>query len=116
MELVSLLRSLGGLGIVLGLLAAALWAVRRYDIALPGRVGVKTSRRLELVERVQLDSRRSVILVRRDDREHLFVLMPDRATVLETRILRDDECAQALESNPRDMVLCATLEEEWYRG
>lgn len=85
-----MLRTLGGLGIVLGLLAGALWAVRRYDIALPGRVGrTGGDRRLALVERVQIDAKRSLVLVRRDGCEHLFVLLPDRVAVLETGIVRD---------------------------
>jgi flagellar protein FliO/FliZ len=119
MDILALLRTMGGLGIVLGLLAGALWVVRRYDLALPGRVGMKSDRRVELIERVQLDARRSVVLLRRDDREHLFVLTADRATVLETRILRDAEEQDALiaaAEAPRDMVLCAALEQEWYHA
>ncbi|HEX8446707.1 MAG TPA: flagellar biosynthetic protein FliO [Sphingomonas sp.] len=128
MEVVALLRTMGGLGVVLGLLAGALWVVRRYDIALPGRVGGGTNRRVELVERIQIDAKRSVILVRRDDREHLFVLAPDGATILETRIMRAAEEAADAQANARDtdelsgaepsrdMVLCASLEEDWFRG
>jgi flagellar protein FliO/FliZ len=90
MDLLTLLRTLGGLVLVLGLLAGALWAVRRYDIALPGRVAIRNNeRRIAVVERIALDSRRSVVLLRRDDREHLFLLMPDGATILESRIVRD---------------------------
>lgn len=90
MDLLSLLRTLGALGTVLGLLAGALWAVRRYDIALPGRVATRTTaRRIAVVERIALDNRRSVVLLRRDDREHLFLLLPDGATILESRIVRD---------------------------
>lgn len=90
MDILSLLRTLGGLATVLGLLAGALWLVKRYDIALPGRVSTKpTTRRIAVVERIALDNRRSVVLLRRDDREHLFLLNPDGATILESRIVRD---------------------------
>lgn len=112
MDIVALLRTLGGLATVLGVLAGALWIVRRYDIALPGRIGGSHARRVELVERVSIDARRSVVLVRRDDREHLFVLMPDHATVLESRILRDAEAM----GHSGAMALCADLEGEWFRG
>ena len=114
MELVSLMRTMGSLATVLGLLAGALWIVRRYDIQLPGRAVTKpgrSGRRVELIERIQLDQKRSVVLIRRDDREHLFVLHPDRATVLETRILRAEE-QQAFQ----DMVLCPSLDGDWYNA
>ncbi|RMB34169.1 MULTISPECIES: flagellar biosynthetic protein FliO [unclassified Sphingomonas] len=121
MDIAALLRTMGGLGVVLGMLAAALWLVRRYDIALPGRVGVKLGRRVELVERIQIDGKRSIILVRRDDREHLFVLHPDRATILETRIVRADEEAQAIADleqaeGSHSPVLCKSLEEAWFNA
>ena len=95
MDLLSLLRMLGALGVVLGLLAGALWTIRRYDIKLPGRVAVGTGRRVELVERLPLDARRSVALIRRDGREHLILLSPDGAVLVETGIVRDALDAEA---------------------
>lgn len=86
MDLLSLLRTLGGLGIVLGLLAGTLWLVRRYDIKLPGRVGGAHDRRLALVERVAVDAKRSLVLVRRDGCEHLLFLDPNGTIVVETGI------------------------------
>ena len=54
-----------------------------------GRIGRAASdRRLALVERIQIDAKRSLVLVRRDGCEHLFVLLPDRVAVLETGIVR----------------------------
>lgn len=89
MELVAVLRMMGGLGVVLGLLAFALWIVRRFDLKLPGRVAGGTERRVELVERVPLDKRRSVALIRRDGREHLILLTPEGPQVIEAGIVRD---------------------------
>lgn len=96
MDLLTLLRTLGGLGIVLGLLATALWLVRRYDIKLPGRVAGSSRRRLELVERLPIDARRSVALIRRDGREHMILLAPEGTLVVEASIVRDevDEAAE----------------------
>lgn len=91
MELLGLLRTLGALALVLGLLASALWIVRRYDLRLPGRVGGSGPlRRLELVERTALDGRRAVALIRRDGREHLILLAPEGNSVIEAAIVRDD--------------------------
>jgi len=79
MELLSALRALGALGLILGMLAGALWAVRRYDIKLPAQwaTGREAERRLALVERLSLDGRRSVALIRCDGREHLVLLAPE---------------------------------------
>lgn len=97
MELLSLLRTLGALGVVLGLLAGALWVVRRFDIKLPGRIAGGPLRRLELIERLPIDGKRAVALIRRDGREHLILLAPEGPLMLETAILRDgiDEASDA---------------------
>lgn len=81
-----MLRTLGALGLVLGMLAGALWAVRRYDIKLPGRVAPSGRKRIELVERLAVDAKRSVALIRRDGCEHLVLIGPDGLAVLETGI------------------------------
>jgi len=83
--LLPLLRMIGALAIVLGGLAGALWAVRRFDLRLPGRIGAapRRERRLELVERLTIDPRRSVLLVRRDGREHLLLIAPEGHVVIE---------------------------------
>lgn len=89
MDLLSLLRTLGGLGTVLGILAGALWLVRRYDLRLPGRTVSTPDRRLELIETLPIDSRRMVALLRRDGREHLILVAPEGHLVLETGAMRD---------------------------
>ncbi|RJF85715.1 FliO/MopB family protein [Sphingomonas cavernae] len=92
MDFLSLLRTLGALGVVLGLLAGALWAVRRYEIKLPGGViggligAGAGSRRIEIVERLSIDARRSVALIRRDNKEHLVMIAPEGLLMLETAI------------------------------
>jgi len=83
--LLPLLRMVGALAIVLGGLAGALWAVRRFDLRLPGRIGLaaRPERRLALVERLAVDPRRSLVLVRRDGREHLLLIAPEGHVVVE---------------------------------
>ena len=81
-----LLRTLGALGIVLGLLAGALWSVRRFDIKLPGRIDGQDSRRLAIVERLAIDAKRSIALIRRDEAEHLVLLSPEGVIVIDTPI------------------------------
>ncbi|QIG79710.1 flagellar biosynthetic protein FliO [Stakelama tenebrarum] len=88
MDTLSLLRTIGALGLLLGCLAGALWAVRRYDIKLPGRITAGSRKRVELVERLTLDPKRSVALIRRDGAEHLILLAPEGHLVVESAIAR----------------------------
>lgn len=84
MEILSVMRTLGALTVVLGLLAGALWVVRRYDLRLPGSVGGHPGRRLELVERLGIDQRRSAVLLRLDGHEHLIILSPEGHLMVQT--------------------------------
>lgn len=86
MDLLSMLRTLGALGLVLGMLATALWVVRRYDLKLPGRVTGGGRKRVELVERLAVDAKRSVALIRRDGCEHLILIGPEGHATIETGI------------------------------
>lgn len=83
MEPMLMARSLGGLAFVLALLAGALFVVRRFDIKLPGRVGGGPRGRLGVVERVAIDPKRALVLVRRDGREHLILLSPEGHVVID---------------------------------
>lgn len=89
MDLLSVLRTLGGLGVVLGILSGALWLVRRYDLRLPGRAIGARDRRLELVETLPIDGRRMVALLRRDGREHLVLIAPEGHLILESNVMPD---------------------------
>jgi len=84
MTILALLRMFGALAIVLGLLAGSLWAVRRFNLRLPGRIGGggADDRRLAVVERLSVDQKRSLLLVRRDNVEHLVLMAPEGNVVL----------------------------------
>jgi len=82
-----MMRTFGALGLVLGMLAGALWVVRRYDIKLPGRVSGSGRKRVELVERLSVDAKRSIALIRRDGCEHLILIGPEGHVTLETGIV-----------------------------
>ncbi|EJL24650.1 flagellar biosynthetic protein FliO [Novosphingobium sp. AP12] len=91
MDAWSLLRMLGALSVVLGGLMGALWCVRRYDLTLPrkwlerlGNTGPE--KRLRVVERLAIDQRRSVVLLRRDDREFSVMIGPEGVVVLDSAL------------------------------
>jgi hypothetical protein len=119
MDVLLLLRTFGALAAVLALLAGALWAVRRYDLTLPGRIGGRKAARLELTERLNLDPKRSVALVRHGSAEHLLLLAPEGNMLLGETSQVDDtplfvELGACREHNERpalhiDLALCRTL-------
>lgn len=86
MEFDIYLRFLLALAFVLGLIAALTWAARRFGFA--GNMSPMKSRstRLAVVEALMLDTKRRLVLIRRDDREHLLILGPTGETVVETNI------------------------------
>jgi flagellar protein FliO/FliZ len=90
MDFLSFLRMMGSLAIVLGLLVGALWVVRRYELRLPqnlraGFAGRGAARRMELIERLSLDPRRSITLIRLDDREYAMLIAPEGVLRLEAQ-------------------------------
>ena len=80
------LRFLLALAFVLGLIAALTWLARRFGFA--GNLTVKKSRntRLAVVETLMLDAKRRLVMIRRDDREHLLLLGPTGEIVVESGI------------------------------
>ncbi len=69
---------------VLALIALAALAARRFGLGHAPRRG--GDRRLTVSEMAPLDARHKLVLVRRDTVEHLMVLGPSGATLVETGI------------------------------
>jgi flagellar protein FliO/FliZ len=80
------LRFLLALVFVLGLIAALAWAVRRFGLG-SGFAPMKgRSTRLAVLESLMVDPKRRLVLIRRDDREHLLLLSATGETVVEAGI------------------------------
>jgi flagellar protein FliO/FliZ len=86
MEMMSLLRAVLALILVLGLIGAAAWAVRRFGPG--GLFGARPTkaRRLGVIETLALDARHRLVLVKRDDRQHLLLLGPAQCLVVEQHV------------------------------
>jgi flagellar protein FliO/FliZ len=84
METISLIKTLGALGLVLGLIAVAAFLARHFFGA-SGYGRRRDERRLSVVEALTLDARRRVLLVRCDATEHLVLLGSNSEAVLTPR-------------------------------
>ncbi len=74
MDLDQYIRFLMALLFVVALIMVVAWVLRRAGMA-GGRVrGRGRQRRLSVVEALPIDAKRRLVLVRRDDREHLILL------------------------------------------
>ncbi len=83
MEAMQFVRAMASLCAVLAMLAGALWVVRRYNLRLPGRIGGAQRGRIGVVERIGIDAKRSLLLIRQDGREHLLLLSPEGHVVVD---------------------------------
>ena len=70
--------------LVLGLIALCAWALRRFGLG--GSVRPMRGNRLSVIESLTLDARHRLVLIRRDDREHL-VLLGTSEIVVESGII-----------------------------
>ena len=80
-------RFLFGLIFVLGVIGLLAWAGRRFNL-IPGAMRITQSRekRLSIVEVAALDAKRRMVLVRRDNVEHLLLLGATSESVIERNI------------------------------
>ena len=74
--------------IVLGLIGAAAWAVRRFGSARLGGAVRGRQPRLAVIEYATVDARRRLLLVRRDNVEHLMMIGGPTDVVVEANIVR----------------------------
>src|SRR5262249_37818033 len=86
--------------IVLGLIGAIAWAVRRFG---SGRLGASTrgrQPRLAVIDYASVDGRRRLILVRRDNVEHLLMIGGPSDIVVEPNIVRATPAAREVGRAP----------------
>ena len=84
MDWIEIARYVGALILVLALVGLAGLAARRYG--LPGIASGAATRRLAVVETLMIGPRHKVFLLRRDDREHLILVGPQGASVVESGV------------------------------
>ncbi len=84
MDILDFVRYLSALLLVLGLIGVAGLAARRFG--LPGLTKSSATRRLRIVETLMISPRQRFVIVRRDDVEHLVMIGPEGASLIEPSI------------------------------
>lgn len=86
MDLDLIIRFVLALLVVLALIGLFAWGARRFGLT--GRLGgvVGRSRRLRIVEVTPLDPKTRLVLLRRDEVEHLVLLAPGGGLLVESGI------------------------------
>lgn len=84
-ELPQIIKLLAALSFVVALMGGLALVLKKLGLAgpLPAPGGKK---RLSLIEALPLDGRRRLLLLQRDDVQHLVILGPGGETVIETHI------------------------------
>lgn len=85
LELTEYLRYAAALFFVLALIGLTVWVLKRFSggkLSASGRQG----RRLGIMEAAMVDKHRRLVLIRRDDREHLIMIGGPQDLVIETGI------------------------------
>lgn len=88
METVSYIQFIFALLVVIALIGALAYGAKR--LGLIARVTINTAkgknRRLNIVEILPVDAKRRLMIIRRDDQEHLILLGAERDLVIEQNI------------------------------
>ena len=79
---------------VITLMLGLAWLVKKSGLNNVGSLSKNNSKRLSIVEVLPIDTRRRLMLIRRDDKEHLIILSPTREIVIETGISNPSTISQ----------------------
>lgn len=71
---------------VLGLIGLISYGIRRFGFVPVAEKPKANKKRLAISQAIGLDAKRRLILIRRDDKEHLLLLGPDGDLVVESNI------------------------------
>ena len=84
MDVMDFARYIGALLLVLGLIGGAALAARKFGLG--SLVKPVDARRLQIVETLGIAPRQRLLIVRRDNVEHLIMSGPDGTSVIESNI------------------------------
>lgn len=105
------LLAAGGVGIALVLLIAILWFLRNRAPSPFVRGGRNRQPRLQVLDAAAVDARRRLVLVRRDNVEHLVMIGGPTDIVIESRILPEQEIDTGADYRPQPVEERSPVQE-----
>ena len=100
LEAVNYLKFVLALVFVLGLIGGFAILAKRAGLGNRGPIVRGKSKRLSIVESMSLDPKRRVVLIRRDDAEHLVLLGTQNEQVIETGLAATDALEEGHSTKP----------------
>jgi flagellar protein FliO/FliZ len=106
MDVVLYIKFLSAFVFVIALMLLLSWVLKKVG-GVGGGLLQKAEKRLKVVEFLPLDHKHRLVLVRRDNREHLLVIGPESETVIETGIVAegDDEHVVSFSRDQRNVKI-----------
>jgi flagellar protein FliO/FliZ len=86
LEFDTYIRFLLALGFVLALIGIGTWLIKRFALERGVPQARRAAKRLQVVETLSIDTRRKLVLVRRDATEHLLLFGPNQELLVENGI------------------------------
>lgn len=111
MEFADMGQTLAAFALVVGLIGLLGLAMRKFGNPAM-RIRGRDEARLSIVESLSIDPRSRLLLIRRDDVEHLIVKSGDRFEVIEVDIAAGDVDDEEEERGPRIPKLMVTKKAE----
>lgn len=106
MDMLLLVKFAAAFVLVISLMFILSWALKKTGLGGPILKG-SSDRRLSVIETLPVDHKRRLILVRRDDREHLILLGPESETLIEASIpaVEHNESVVRFSRDPRNVKI-----------
>lgn len=86
MDFSEIFRFAAALAFIVGLIGVCAWGARRLGLATGGFSGAGSLKRLSISEVKVVDAKHRLVLIRRDDKEHLVLLGGERNLLIESGI------------------------------
>ena len=81
-----LVRVFAALAFIVALMGGLAWVMKKLGLSDVANAPSPKKKRLKIIEALPLDSRRRLVLVQRDEKQHLVILGPNSETVVEQNI------------------------------